>query len=347
MRILWLAPEPPVAPLSGGRERAQRMLCYLAARHRVLLVTFATEAEADAARDLPGPVEQLTFPYLAGRLAPVRRWRVKLAILAAARRFRPDALHVQGAEMWPYLPPGRRPRRILDCHDAPEIAAAGARLQPPPRAIIAVSEPDAARLRASWPETPLCVVPNGVDLAWWQAVQGAPEPGLLLYPAALNWPPNQEAAVTLVNEIMPHLRALGAGAELVIAGRQPSLGLRALAAANHDVTLVADPPDMRPWFARATAVVVPAHQAAGTRLKILQALAAGRPVVSTPEGAAGLPFAAGEHLLVAPLVAPFAEALAGLLADARQRQALVRAGQAVVAGQDWQQLLPALAEVYG
>jgi polysaccharide biosynthesis protein PslH len=119
-----------------------------------------------------------------------------------------------------------------------------------------------------------------------------------------------------------------------------------MAAGNSAVTLVTDPHDMRPLLARAARVVVPLRAGSGTRLKILQALAAARPVVSTPLGAEGLDLLPGRHLAIAPLVEPFAAEVVCLLRDPAARAALAAAGPAAVAGYDWAEQLARLQKVY-
>lgn len=351
MRILWLAPEPPLPPFSGGRERARRMLDYLAARHSLHLVTYGTAEEEAALDDLGRALAGMTrLPYAQGRLAPLRRRWARKVVQEVLRRFRPQAVHVQGSSMWPGVPHAYGGMRVYDCHDAPLSHGAPeaevGRSEMRPDVVIAVSPQDGQRLRCVWPQVLVKVVPNGVDVAYWQAATGAPEPHTVLFPAALNWPPNDRAARVLLEEIMPRLRRLVPEAHLTIAGRHPSPDLAALVAACPGAMLVADPPDMRPWFAWASLVLVPLQGVTGTRLKILQALAAGRPVLSTPDGAQGLGLESGRHLWVAPLATPFAEAAAALLQDGRRRASLAAAGAGVVSHYDWQRLLPALDEVY-
>jgi glycosyltransferase involved in cell wall biosynthesis len=111
-------------------------------------------------------------------------------------------------------------------------------------------------------------------------------------------------------------------------------------------SLVADPPDMRQLFARAMLIVVPLARASGTRLKILQALAAGRPVVSTPAGVQGLDLVPGRDLCVAELEDEFAAQIVRLLGDAPARAALAGAGRAAVERYEWRRVLPALDGVY-
>jgi glycosyltransferase involved in cell wall biosynthesis len=350
--LLCLAPEAPVPPLTGGRERTRRVLARLAARWPVHLLACADDAEAallrELARDL-GLAGLSILPY-----PPLRRGYAALAALVArlaAAQSAPFAgLHCVGLDLWPAalrarLAPGAR--RVLELHDAP-LAASGATLKALNRAdaVIAVAAGDAERLRARGVRAPIHVVPNGVDPAQWAGLPPAPDAPMLLFPAAFNWPPNAQAARVLVRQVLPRVRALVPSATLTLAGRRPGRDLLALAAAEPAVTLVADPPDMRPLFAQAALVVVPTAAQGGTRLKILQALAAGRPVVSTPAGAAGLGLRPGQHLLVAPLVEPFANACAHLLNHAAARAALAEAGRIAAQAHAWEHALAALDGVW-
>jgi glycosyltransferase involved in cell wall biosynthesis len=103
---------------------------------------------------------------------------------------------------------------------------------------------------------------------------------------------------------------------------------------------------MRPIFARASVVAVPLRAATGTRYKILQAMAMGRPVVSTPIGAEGLDLEKDVHLLIAPLVEPFSDALVSLLTQPARRVELARAGQAIIQRHAWGNYLPMLDSLY-
>jgi glycosyltransferase involved in cell wall biosynthesis len=339
MRILWLAPEAPVSPLSGGRERARRMLHYLTARHEVGLVTFAGEADQAGLDDLEGELATIV------RLAYGSRWPGSV-IRRVARQFQPEAIHIQGPSMARYVPRGFGGRVIYDCHDAPlEGEALPGDGWDRVDAVIAVSEADAVRLADTFPARPVRVLPNGVDLTYWGVVGGPPEPHTLLFPAALNWEPNRRAALDLVTRVLPALQQDVPDARAIIAGRMPDGDLAARIAEHPAATLIGDPPDMRPLFARAEAVIVPVQRVSGTRLKILQALAAGRPVVSTPDGAAGLNLVHGEHLLVAELD-DLAGAAARLLADPDLQDRLCRAGREAADRFGWERHLPALDEVY-
>jgi len=276
-----------------------------------------------------------------------------------------DGVHCVGLDLWraaravPLKPAGRR---VLEVHDLPRLVQLPPARLPGMRHrrllrrlawaddLVVVSDWDQGRLREWGLRGPIHVVPNGVDLAYWSArptgngvrTDGGP---VLLFPAAFNWPPNAEAARVLAEAVLPRVRAIVPDARLALAGRLPGPRLLALAA-DPAVSVAANPPDMRPLLAHAALVVVPTTAASGTRMKILQALAAGCPVVSTPEGARGLNLAPGRDLAVAPLVDEFAAEIVRLLTDPQARAAQSAAGRAAVQVYAWERVLGALDDVY-
>ena len=369
MRILWLAPEPPVAPLTGGRERARQMLTYLSARHRVHLLTLAEESERAALQALARQLDDLTVvAYQACRQENRGALVTRLEQLLA--RSRPQRLHIQGLDVWPGARLGAD--CVLDLHDVPSLLEERMQatrrwsklaallssglsrirslerqaLQAARHVIVASPEDEHALARHRMPLPSIVSLPNGVDLRRWQLAGSEADVPTLLFPGALNWPPNIDAAKVLVTAVLPLVQQRQPQVQLILSGRRPHPDLATLAAADPAVTLLPDPADMGPLFVRAQAIVVPLRAATGTRLKILQALAAGRPVISTPAGAAGLDLVPGRHLLVASLVEPFAAGVVALLEDQRLRRRLMANGRSAVAAYDWSRLLPALDAVY-
>jgi glycosyltransferase involved in cell wall biosynthesis len=136
-------------------------------------------------------------------------------------------------------------------------------------------------------------------------------------------------------EILPLIRAEEPGVRLTIVGRAPTPAVRRLAdEAGVHVTGRVD--DVRPYLGEATAYVVPLRIGGGTRLKIFEAMAMGKAVVSTTVGAEGLPVTSGEHLLVADEPQTFARAVVGLLRDPDRRHRLESAARALVLERyDW------------
>jgi len=144
------------------------------------------------------------------------------------------------------------------------------------------------------------LIPNGVDCSAYDRFpvgRRNPEP-VLLYLGALSWEPNARAAAFLAGQIMPQIRREHPGARLLLVGRQPGSEVRALAELP-GVEVHADVPDIGVYLQQASLLAVPLDSGGGTRLKILEAFAAGLPVVSTPVGCEGIDCRHAEHLWVA------------------------------------------------
>ena len=143
------------------------------------------------------------------------------------------------------------------------------------------------------------LVPNGVDCAAWSdfPVGRAAKPPVILYLGALSWQPNAKAAEFLARDVMPQILARHPDAKLTIVGRNPGPDVKSLATLP-GVELHADVPDVVDFLKSASLMAVPLDSGGGTLLKILEAFAAGLPVVSTPIGAEGIECAHGEHLWI-------------------------------------------------
>ena len=152
-------------------------------------------------------------------------------------------------------------------------------------------------LRAA-PRARTVVVPNGVDVDFFRPTDpAAREPSTLLFFGAMDYFPNTDGALFFAREVLPLVVARRPETKLLVVGRRPPEAVTALRGANVEVLGAVD--DLRPWLARATALVVPLRIGGGTRLKILEAMAAGKAVVSTSLGAEGLDVVRGRDLLVA------------------------------------------------
>jgi glycosyltransferase involved in cell wall biosynthesis len=159
------------------------------------------------------------------------------------------------------------------------------------------------------------VVPNAVDCATYESLPTGRRPGppLLLYVGAMSWAPNVTAARYLASELLPEIRHRFPDIRLRIVGRDPTPDVEALRGLS-GVEVTGTVKSMLPHLAEAHALVVPLEAGGGTRLKILEAFAAGLPVVSTPVGCEGLRVEHGEHLLISGRER-FAENIFTLLAN--------------------------------
>jgi glycosyltransferase involved in cell wall biosynthesis len=165
--------------------------------------------------------------------------------------------------------------------------------------VVAVSADDAALIRDPFRQPCVDVVENGVDAASFGAIVPRREPGRILFLGALDWRPNLDGLDLFLELILPKLSALAPDARLDVVGRAPPEALRRRLARTPRAALHADVPDVRPFLARAAVMAVPLRIGGGSRLKILEALASGLPVVSTRVGAEGLCLRDGQELTLA------------------------------------------------
>lgn len=199
-----------------------------------------------------------------------------------------------------------------------------------------VSEGEQVDVRRIAPAScPVAVVPNGVDVTDYGRDFGPPQPDTLIFPGALTYDVNFDAMAFFLEEIFPRIRAERPGVTLHITGRTEGVPVDRLPL-GEGVTLTGYLDDVRPTVAGSWACVVPLRQGAGTRLKILESMALGTPVVATSKGAEGLAVTPGEELLIADDPAAFAAQVVALLGDPAMRERIRRAGRQLVRERyDW------------
>ena len=175
------------------------------------------------------------------------------------------------------------------------------------------------------------LVPNVVDTTCPPRRGPAPEP-LLAFMGSFAYPPNQRAASMLVDEVLPAVARLVDGATLALVGHSPPMWLRDQADRRSDIEVTGTVPSIQPWLERALAVVVPLREGGGTRFKILEAMAAGVPVVSTPKGVEGLDLVSGQEVLVGDTPAELAQLTAQLWRDPTKGASIAGRARAAVEG---------------
>jgi sugar transferase (PEP-CTERM/EpsH1 system associated) len=226
--------------------------------------------------------------------------------------------------------------------------------------VLAVSAADRDTLERLYPGSirePVRVVPTGVDTSYFHPAPSVASSRELVFTGSMDWLPNEDAMLYFCREILPLIRAEEPGVRLSIVGRAPTPAVKRLASDDR-IRVTGRVDDVRPYVEAAAVYVVPLRIGGGTRLKIFEAMAMGKAVVSTKAGAEGLPIVNGEHLVIPtadpsadPAADPttdfasdptagepraFARSVVRLLGDIERRRALERAARKLVTDRyDW------------
>lgn len=332
-RVLVLAVDSPVPPVSGARLRTLHLARQLASRHEVEVAALEPIPDIDEPFRLVRRGSFRPRP-LALASATARPYQAaKLDSRALARHAAQPSWDTVQAPL--YLLPaaaGSGHPMVLDAYDVESDTAASLAATEPRRlhaarrrwehtktvrfeiemvrmatAVCAASEQDASRLVEMGASEPL-LVPNGVDvetLVW----QPPPSVRRIAYVGNFGYRPNVDAATELVEQVLPGVP----GAEAIVVGRGALGAVGRLAGAR--VRVLGDVADVVPHLRSARALVVPLRAGSGTRLKVLEAMALGVPVVSTPLGVHGLDVRNGTDVLIADSAADLADATRSVLDD--------------------------------
>lgn len=197
-------------------------------------------------------------------------------------------------------------------------------------AVIAVSEQDRRTFEREYGWGHVHAVDTAVDSEYFRPPGGAAEdPGRVVFVGSMDWMPNQDGVKFFARQAWPRILGARPGARFQVVGRNAPADIRALGQLE-GVEVTGTVPDVRPYLAGAAVVVVPLLVGGGTRIKIFEAMAMGKAVVSTTIGAEGLPVEPGEHLILADDPEDLAAAVVGLMGDPGRRAALGAAARRLV-----------------
>lgn len=370
MKIVFLTAEPPWPLDQGDKLRNYHLLKALAEAHAVTLVSFCTPGEEEGHwRQAVAPFCQTVFavplsrrrmlfnavllPHLPLTMAARASFRMTrlLRRLTVAGQFDlafacqlkmagylehcsvwrrvadlTDTLSLYRRRMLRFAPSGAA--RFFSLIEAARLACQERRIAKLTDMVLLTSTLDAAALQKLVPGARIAVLTNGVDLDFFQPL---PDPGLpeLHFYGHLRYPPNADGLIWFCREIFPQVRKKVPEAVLNIAGKEPPPEVVALSRLP-GVKLWGYVPDLRPYLASSSLVVVPLRFGTGVRNKVLEALAVGRATVSTSLGCEGLDIIPGVHLEVVDEPADFASAVVRLLCDPARRAILAANGRKLV-----------------
>ena len=213
-------------------------------------------------------------------------------------------------------------------------------------AVTCTSDIDAAVFQQHCAEDSIEIIPNGVDVTHYQPDFTSEAPAHLIYIGSMDWYPNEDAVAFFTDDILPGIRSEVPDMRFSIVGGNPSARVQKLAERD-GVIVTGRVPEIKPYFAEATVFVVPLRIGSGTRLKILEALAMGKAIVSTSVGAEGLDLKDGEEIFIADAPKLFAEAVTRLLTDPALRRRIGENGRArVEKDYDWRSIGEKLHQRY-
>ncbi|HSE97546.1 MAG TPA: glycosyltransferase, partial [Blastocatellia bacterium] len=213
--------------------------------------------------------------------------------------------------------------------------------------VVAVSREDAETIRAEYGIDAVTDVPTGVDTEYFKpSGLESPEPYNLVFTGSMDWLPNEDAIRYFTGGIMPRIKRAVPGVTLTVVGRDPYPSLVELSRRDPSIIVTGRVDDVRPFMERAAAYIVPLRIGGGTRLKIYEAMAMEKAIVSTTIGAEGLPVKDGVDLLLADDEADFADAVVRVLKDKEYAHRLgVSAAARVRESFGWDRVAAKFAEV--
>ncbi len=367
MKILFITARFPYPALKGDQVRAYHQLRSLGKRHRVTLLSFCDRHVSAAERaHLAAFCEELILVPIDGRAMvtalarnlfsplPFQTLLFQTSAMKAAARVQLgrsfDIVHVQLARMAPLAIDGAIPAHV-DLIDALSLnMARRAREERGPLAALAAHEADRMHryerqicVRAAsasvvsgvdrdaiGPFERLAVNGNGVDVDHFAFVRRGRRPNTLVFSGNMGYFPNVNAVTWFAREVLPLIRREIPSVSLTIVGTNPAREVRALAARDAGITVTGFVADVRPHLWAASVGIVPMRAGTGMQNKVVEAMAAGTPLVATPFALGGIAAVDGEHLLVGADATAFAAHTTGLLQNEARRDAIATAARAFV-----------------
>lgn len=369
MNILVVSPQLPYPPAWGFAIRVYQLIRHLSHHHAVTLVAYrlphedvdlsplsnvCTVRAVPAPRSLWGAKRRAQLRSLASthsyRSSSLRSPEMAQTIRMLVRAHRYDIVQVESSPM-AWFDAGGSPlvvdehnieselvhrmhgaersawRRAYNWLEFMKLRSEERQTWQRSAGVVLTSPRDMASVRRLVSTVPAAVVPNSVDTDYFRPAEDVDVPSLV-FTGALNYRPNVDAVLYFAREILPRIRAAHPSVHFTIVGGGAPAEVAALRGPS--VTVTGLVPDVRPYLRSAAVVVVPLRMGGGTRLKVLEAMAMAKAVVSTSLGVEGLAVTPDAHLLIADDAASFAARVLRLLQDRDARRMLGRHGRSLV-----------------
>lgn len=288
-------------------------------------------------------------------------------------RVKPDLVHVDTISLVPYFDALAQIPRVLNHHniesvmmkrraakeshflkrayfglEGSKIEAAEKRFCAEAKVNLAVSRVDAEDLRKICPSAVVEICENGCDTTYFTPnLDIVPEPGHLLFVGNLKWYPNHDAVMYFCREVWPALTRGCPSVKFTVVGAHPSPEILRFAKADERIRVTGLVDDVRPFFHRAEVFVCPIWDGGGTRLKLLDAMAMGKPIVTTTIGCEGLDVVPNQNVLIADTSADFVRQITAVTASRQLRQRLGESARRLAeAKYSWDSIAGRLMEMY-
>jgi polysaccharide biosynthesis protein PslH len=383
VRILFLCGDFPEPPNQGDRIRAHYILKTLSAAHEVVLLSAGDRTPPSdspllracmATFHIPVPRLEMMkaairYPWLPTTVAARKQSAITQAVQEVTRAYQVDLAYAYQHRMVPHAL-AARVRVVADLTDSLwQYRVQRARSTTYPQRLfhhfealklrhferhtvnraelVLLSSPDEARLfRNTDSLSRVAVIPNGVDPDLYGPVceHMSTEP-VLLFVGHMGYPPNVDGVLSFYRDAFEHIVRAVPDVRLVVVGKEPAPAIQALKRDSR-VEITGEVDDVRPYLSRSMVAICPLRYGSGTRIKILEAMAAGRPVVSTAAGCSGLAVVPNRDLLVVREPGDMVQPIIRMISDPEYRVAVGRAGLRLVRDQyDWRTIGSTLLEV--
>jgi len=387
MKVLMITPYLPYPLHSGGQIRSYNLLKNLAEKHEITLFSFMKQIREDHINQLksfckkievfkrrkawsPQNIAFSGFSFYPFLVAIYFSPSLKARIREELGKEKYDLIHAETFYVMPNIPKTEVPILLVEQtieylvydHFIQTIKFSPARAPllldvlklkfwesfywKKAKMVGAMSEADKKEMQRLVPNLKVEIIPNGVDVDYFAKAKKSEIENTVLFVGNFSWLQNREAVYFLVEDVWPKIKAKVKNAKLWIVGQNPSAKIRQLAK-DDEVKIDEGVEDIREVYLKSSVLLAPIFGPGGTRFKILEAMASGLPVVTTPTGIEGLPAQNNIQLLIGEDSCELADATIRVLKDKELSQKLASNAKELVSCEfSWQKISAKLDNIY-